>query len=93
MLNSTRIYVDFQKADDEGRLILTCAGTIKDLASHNIELKEGLQLKLYSDDADDDGNPDDLVVDGTVHYDKFSEHWTAVIDWNSIKHISDFKKK
>lgn len=93
MNNSVRIYVDFLNADDEGRLILTCAGTIRDLDFHNIQLEEGLNLTFYSDDGDDDGNPDDLIVEGTVHYDKSFDRWTAIIDWNAIKHVSDFTSK
>lgn len=92
MPSTNRIYVDFQKADDEGRLVLTCAGTIRDLALHGIQLKEGMRLTFYSDDVDDNGNPDDLIVDGIVHYDKSSKRWTAVIDWNSIMHFSDLTK-
>lgn len=92
-LNKIKIYVDFQKADDEGRLILTCSGTWKDLNQYGIQLSEGLKLTFYSDDADEDGNSDNLIVDGIAHYDKASEQWTAIIDWTAIKHESDFTKK
>lgn len=91
MLNPVRIYADFQKVDDEGRLVLTTAGTWSDLARHGLELREGLTLTFYSDDADDDGNPDDLVVEGSVGYDEQAGHWTATIDWQAIKHVSDYE--
>jgi hypothetical protein len=90
MLDSTRIYVDFLKVDDDGRLILSCSGTMRDLVNYGIELKDGLTLTFYSDDADDNGNPDELIVQGTVQYDQPSRRWVAVIDWNSIKHVSDY---
>jgi hypothetical protein len=90
MLNPVRIYVDFQKVDDEGRLILTCAGTLRDLSRHGVELRDGLTLTFYSDDADDEGRPDDLIVEGSVQYDEQARHWTAVIDWQAIKHASDY---
>ena len=91
MLSPVRIYADFQKVDDRGRLILTCQGTLQDLAHHGIELREGLVLTFYSDDADDQGNPDELVVEGLVEYDGNAHHWTAAIDWQAIKHASDYE--
>ena len=92
MLDSIRIYADFQKVDDEGRLILSTYGTTEDLARNGIELKEGLVLTFYSDDADDAGNPDDLIVQGVVRYNEALQQWVAVIDWDAIKHVSDYEE-
>jgi hypothetical protein len=92
-LDTKRIYVDFLKADDEGRLILSCYGTLRDLAHFGIELKEGLVLTFYSDDADDAGNPDDLIVQGVVQHDETSNQWVAVIDWSAITHVSDYQEQ
>jgi hypothetical protein len=91
MLNPARVYADFQKVDDEGRLILTCQGTLQDLARHGIELREGLVLTFYSDDADDEGNPGDLIAEGLVQFDRNANHWTATINWQAIKHASDYE--
>jgi len=63
-----RFYVDFQNLDDENRLRLTCAGTRRDLEQQGIELRQGMKLLLYTDDANDDGQPDELLVDGVVQY-------------------------
>ena len=41
-----RIFVDFNNADNEGRVRLTCQGTINDLMKKNIELEEGLEVIL-----------------------------------------------
>lgn len=90
MKDGAKVYADFQKVDDEGRLILTCAGTVRDLARHRIELTEGLVLTFYSDDADDEGKPDDLLVEGTVQYDESAGRWVALIDRDAIKHASDY---
>ncbi len=92
-LDAQRVYVDFLKTDDEGRLILSCYGTMQDLARYGIELKEGLALTFYSDDADDTGNPDDLIVQGVVQYDKTSNQWVALIDRNAIRHVSDYQEQ
>ncbi|PYP89929.1 MAG: hypothetical protein DMF61_01640 [Blastocatellia bacterium AA13] len=91
MSNVKRVYADFQKVDDDRRLILTTRGTMRDLAFFGIELQDGLILTFYSDDADDSGNKDDLVVKGVVHYDRRSERWVAEINWNEIKHESEIR--
>ena len=82
------IYADFMKCDDEGRLILTCYGTHRDLEENNITLKEGITLSFYNEDEDDDGNQDDLFVEGIIQYDEAKERWTAKINWDEIKNIS-----
>jgi hypothetical protein len=69
-----RVYADFQNLDDENRLRLTCAGTRRDLEHQGIELRQGMALVLYSDDASDDGEPDALVTEGVVQYNEV-EKW------------------
>ncbi len=76
------------KIDYKGRLVLTCFGTHRDLEKHNISLKDGLKLVFYNEDEDDNGNRDDLVVEGIVEYDKNKERWRASINWDEIKNIS-----
>lgn len=84
-----RIYVDFHNADEKGRVRLNCIGMTQDLAGHQVRLAPGLTLELYSDDADDRGNPDDLLVTGVVEYSNDEQCWVAVIDWSAIRHASD----
>jgi hypothetical protein len=84
-----KVYADFQNLDDENRLRLTCAGTRDDLAQAGIELREGLALLFYTDDADEHGRPDELRVEGVVHYDEVGQCWVAVVDWNALRHASE----
>src|SRR5258707_1102022 len=63
---TAKVYADFQNLDDFNRPRLTCAGTKEDLAREGIELREGLGLTLYMDDADDHRRPDELRVEGVV---------------------------
>ena len=81
------IYADFMKFAG-GKLILICLGTFKDLAKHNIEFEEGKTYVFYNDDQDSEGNQDDLVVEGIAEYDKENKRWTAKINFNEIKNIS-----
>jgi diguanylate cyclase (GGDEF)-like protein len=87
------VYADFQNLDDENRLRLTCAGTRQDLERQGIELREGLRLTLYTDDANDEGQPDKLVADGIVQYNQGEKCWVAAIDWNAIRHESDARQE
>ena len=84
-----KVYADFQNLDDDHRLMLTCAGTIEDLARQGIELKEGLVLTFYMDDADDEGHPDPLLAEGIIHYHHGGRSWVASIDWSALRHASE----
>lgn len=92
-MSNPRVYADFHNLDDCNRLRLTCVGTIEDLARQGIELREGLILTFSMDDADDRGEPDELLGDGVVHYDENERSWVASIDWSSIRHASDETKQ
>ncbi len=87
------VYADFQNLDDENRPRLTCAGTRQDLERQGIELREGLRLTLYTDDANDEGKPDKLLADGIVQYNQGEKCWVAAIEWNAIRHESDLPKQ
>jgi hypothetical protein len=88
-MDTQRVYADFQKLDDDNRLILTCRGTLQDLQRHGIQLREGLHLTLYTDDADEEGRSDELRADGVVHFDESARRWVATIDWNRLWHASE----
>lgn len=88
-MDNQRVYVDFQKLDDDNRLILTCRGTLQDLQRHGIQLREGLRLTFNTDDADDTGRSDELRAEGVVHLDEAARRWVATIDWDRLWHASD----
>lgn len=84
-----KIYADFQNLDDANRLRLTCSGTVRDLESLGITLKDGLVVTFDTDDADDQGQPDEMRAEGVVHYDEDQQCWIAEIDWDNLRHASD----
>ncbi len=84
-----KVYADFQNLDDANRLRLTCAGTRQDLDSQGIQLQEGCVLTFYMDDADDEGQPDELLAEGTVRFNTSERCWVAEIDWTALRHASD----
>lgn len=69
------IYADFNNADALGRLRLNCAGTIRDLASQGIVLREGLRLHLHDEE---------LGADAQVCFSETENVWVAIIDWSAI---------
>ena len=74
-----RVYADFQKLDEQGRLVLLCYGTLRDLAVHRERLREGSTFTFYADSDDQE----DLEADGLVSYVPASRHagahWVATI--------------
>jgi hypothetical protein len=84
-----KIYADFHNLDDSNRLRLTCAGTVEDLKRQGIELREGLVLTFYMDDADDRGEPDEILTEGVVQNDERESIWVASVDWAAVYHASD----
>ena len=81
-----RIYADFQNLDDENRVRLTTAGTRRDLAEAGFDLVDGSDLPLYTDDADEIGQPDPLFADGRVEYNAEERCWVARVDWSALRH-------
>jgi hypothetical protein len=86
---SPRIYADFQNLDDLNRLRLTSAGTAVDLERQGLQLAEGQRLTFYMDDANEEGRPDELRIEGRVQYDAGSRCWVAAVDWATVYHASD----
>jgi hypothetical protein len=87
-----RIYADFNNLDDENRVQLNTRGTAKDLGRLGIEFSDGLEVTLYTDDADENGRRDDLLVDGIVRRSQAGDDWVAEVDWHSLRHSSDEKQ-
>jgi hypothetical protein len=79
-----RIYCDLHNCDVEGRVRLICAGTVQDLQTQQIELKDGIILQLYTDDEIDDP----FIFSGRVEFSSTENIWVAVINWDQIKNLS-----
>ncbi len=82
-----RIYADFQNLDDEQRIRLTTAGSVRDLALLP-PVAEGDELHLYTDDADDEGHPDPLFVDGVAERSP-DGNWVVRVNWSTVRNASD----
>lgn len=85
---STRIYL-YPGLGEGAPHYLDRVGTVEDLLESGIVLSEGLQVGFYDLDANDQGDNDKLIFEGTVHYDHEREKWYALLDWTSFRHESD----
>lgn len=86
--NRPIIYIDFHGECERGKFVLDTLGTKKDLERYGITLSEGLRLTFWSDDTDDQGNFDPLIVEGTVEFNSKINEWVARIDDTKIRHDS-----
>jgi hypothetical protein len=87
-----RIFL-YPYAGPSGRNYFKQIGTTQDVMLNDVKLEEGLRLGFYCDDADDEGRPDDLLFEGTVHFDSENRQWYAIIDENSYRHESDLRSR
>jgi hypothetical protein len=93
-LRRPKIYADYNKYDEEYRLILTCFGTFRDLRALGITLSSGQEYTFYQDsDIDEFGNIDNLLVDGVVEFDQENNRWVATIGESTYRHESEERKR
>ena len=70
------IFVDFNNADEKGRVRLSTNGSLNDIKNKNIELVEGKKVLL--DDSEE------LKTLGTLYFSNEENIWVAVINWDDI---------
>jgi hypothetical protein len=88
-VNGDYIFVDFQKTDEIGRLRLNTIGARSDIERLGLTLFEGLQVKVYNDDTDDDGNEDNLIANGIIRRNATTGEWVVEVDRAAVQHESD----
>jgi hypothetical protein len=84
------IFVDFLKTNDSGAIRLVTIGSREDLEAGGIILTEGRRVYVYTDDADEQGDRDDLVSSGLVRRDEDRGEWVVELDW-PIRHQSEMQ--
>ena len=93
-MDTPRIYVDFNALPGVGEAMqLSFYGTLCDLASQRLLLREGLRVVLY-DDSDGD---EDMEFDATIRYRPNSEsimsRWVAELDAASFRRVPHIPRK
>jgi hypothetical protein len=87
-----KLWVDFQNSSKKGVRLL-CKGTLDEIERNNVVLSNGLKLLLWTEDEDEKGNPDNLVVEAIVEFDEDENCWVAVYEGKTIKHESEFNPR
>ena len=64
-------------------------GTWQDLEEEKIIPAEGMKLRFWTDDADESGESDNLLFEGTIHYKQDENRWSVQIDESTYRHESD----
>ena len=62
---------------------------MQDLLETGLVLEEGKRVGFYDIDGTEKQVRDNLLFEGTVHYDPEKAKWYAIIDWKSFRHESD----
>jgi len=82
------LYVDVPN----GPNYLNTMGSRRDILRLGLRLQDGMRLKFWNGDADEAGNLDDLLFEGTVYEDP-KKGWYAIPEENSFCHESDLAKE
>ena len=80
-MKEARIYVDFNEIIEEDLVILSETDIKEDSKGHKIELKEGLKVKIYSNDLCSCNESDNLIADGVAEMNTRG-NWDREPKWN-----------
>ncbi|MCK5824361.1 MAG: hypothetical protein KAG96_03025 [Ichthyobacteriaceae bacterium] len=96
-MKDVRIYVDFDELIEEDLVILSSTDIKHDSKGKKITLKEGLKVKVYSDDLCGCNMNDNLIADGVVELNtgdwERTAKWYCRINKDGIYNESQKRKK
>jgi len=88
-----KIYIDFNAMIEHDLILLSKTDFKKDSNGNMIQLKKGMRIKVYMDDEDEFGKPDNLIAYGTVEPNNSGAFktckWNFRVDTNGIHHESE----
>jgi hypothetical protein len=98
-MEERRICVDFNEMIEDDLVLLSQSDFKEDSNGNLIKLKEGLKIKIYSDDVDGNNMKDNLIAEGVVERNMFQKEfswikackWNCRIDSNGIRNESEIK--
>ena len=75
------IYVDFNEMVESNLVLLSADDTKIDSRGESVLLYEGLEVLMYMNDTDANGNVDNLVASGVVERNTSTSCWAARVKW------------
>jgi hypothetical protein len=98
-MKKLKVWGDFNGVWSDERGVMLCLShgdSCKDEFGNNVILKEGMELTAFDEDADENGNRDDLIASGVVERppDWLQNHgskWILRVDENGIYNESEKK--
>ena len=75
------LYVDFNEMLESNLVLLSAGDTKTDSRGEVVSLREGLEVVVYMDDMDDNGNIDNLVASGVVERNTSTTGWAGHVKW------------
>ncbi|HSH98806.1 MAG: hypothetical protein ACAH07_02205 [Methylophilaceae bacterium] len=92
-MNKSRIYVDFNEMISDSEVLLSQKDTKVDSNGNEVVFIDGLNVSVYMDDEDENGNRDNLIAEGIAirNYTNLYPiaRWLLKIDTKGIRHESD----
>lgn len=94
-MNKPVLYVDFNEMLEPNLVLLSVEDARNDIKGNPISLREGLEVIVYSDDVDENGNVDNLIGFGVVERNHAKVNWADGVRWccridaNGIRHESE----
>jgi hypothetical protein len=79
-MNEPNFEVDFNELLEPDLVLLSKNDQRNDASGTSISLREGMQVTLFMEDEDEEGNRDDLVARGTVERNK-GGNWASHVTW------------
>ena len=95
-MDEARIYIDFNERVDGNVFLLSKDDSKVDSKGNTVTFYEDMPLRIWSDDLDDEGNPDNLLADVVAVKVDLSEYsswshvkWCCKVDMNTLIHESE----
>ena len=88
------LYVDFNEMVESNLVLLSAGDSKVDVNGMTVVLRDGMQVEVYMDDLDGNGNVDNLIATGVVEKNTatgWGQHvkWCCRIDANGIRPQSE----
>lgn len=80
MTKRRRVYADFNNADAQGRIRLSCVGSVRDICYQGLVLSDGFPLVIHDEE---------LTAEALARFNAEEHVWTAEIEPDTMRQSRD----